>query len=122
MPLPTPAQVKARYPALVAVSDSTIQVIINESVPMFDEAKWGAFYEQGMIAYVAHVVTVDQKLAAGNSNAQLGVLLSKKVGDVQVNYQGAQSLNATDSFYASTTYGQRYLQLKRLVSIGVIAV
>lgn len=121
MATPTPANIKTRYPALVGIPDGAIQLAINDAVPMFDEARWGGWFDQGFAAYVAHMVLADQNLNAGQSAQQVGVLLSKKVGDVQVNYAQPSGITARDAFFAGTTYGQRYLQLRRLVGSGGMA-
>lgn len=113
----TPTQFKARYPEFSTTLDATIQLVIDDAAPWFDVPRWGDFYDQGVAAWVAHTLTVNKKPTTGASGAVSG----KSVGDVSVNYAAPQ-LRAADAFYASTAYGVRYMQLRRLVGMGALAV
>lgn len=121
MATPTAAEIKARYPALSTIADPVIEVAIADAVPWFDADRWGAFYAQGFAAFVAHMVVADQRAAAGNAAGASGLMTSKKVGDVEVQY-AAPAVSIADVAFASTSYGQRYLQLRRLIGIGGISV
>lgn len=121
MSAPTASEIKARYPALASVSDATVNIAIADAEPWFDAERWGAFYAQGVAAFVAHMLTADQA-AAKNASAAAGPIQSKKVGDVQVAYAPTAYRKDTDATFATTIYGQRYLQLRRLVGMGAVAV
>lgn len=118
----TPADIKARYPEMASFTDPQIQIVITDAVPWFDVDRWGGFYEQGVAAFVAHTLTVDKRTAAGGGNAASGPQSQKSVGDVSVSYAVPQFTKPTDAFWATTGYGQRYLQLRRLVGLGALAV
>lgn len=122
MATPTVAEIKARYPALASIPDPTVQIAIDDAACMFNEARWGCLYAQGLAAYVAHQLTVEQRAAAGGSAAAAGPMTAKRVGEVQYSYAAGQFTKATDAFYATTAYGQKYLQLRRLAGIGAAAV
>lgn len=122
MTAPTSSEIKQRYPAFASVPDATIQMAVGDALPWFDEIRWGDFYAQGVAAFVAHMLAQDQASAKSSSAGSAGPVAMKKVGDVQVQYAIPTFSKATDSFYASTPYGQRYLQLRRLVGLGAVAV
>lgn len=121
MAAPTVAEVKARVPALATVADPTIQLAIDDAACLFNEVRWGCYYAQGVACYVGHIVLTEQKAASGTA-AAAGPVTGKRVGDVQVNYATAVFTKATDAFFATTPYGQRYMMLRRLVGIGALAV
>lgn len=121
MTTPTAAEIKARYPELAGIADPTVNIAIADAVPWFNETRWGGFYAQGFAAFVAHMLTVDKRTAAG-AQAQAGPVQAKSVGDASVSYAAPQFTKATDAFYATTAYGQRYLQLRRLAGMGAVAV
>ncbi len=122
MATPTPADIKTRYPAFAAVADATIQLAITDAVPWFDVCRWDTFYAQGFAAFVAHMLTADQAAALGKATGAGGALASKKVGEVEVRYQPIATMKPSDAFFATTIYGQRYLQLRKLVGAGAVAV
>jgi Protein of unknown function (DUF4054) len=121
MATPTAADVKQRYPELASIPDATVNLSIGDAVPFFDEERWGAFFAQGFCAFVAHQLTANARAATG-AQATAGPVASKAVGSVSIAYQAGETLRATDAYYASTAYGQRYLQLRRLVGVGALAV
>ena len=121
MTIPTAEDVKQRYPELTATTDGVINMAIGDAVPFFDQERWGSFFAQGFCAFVAHQVRRNENAAAGGG-AVAGAIASKTVGDVSVSYQAAALLRAGDAYYATTHYGQRYLQLRRIVGLGAIAV
>lgn len=121
MTTPTAAEIKARYPELAGIAGPTVNLAIADAEPWFDVTRWDSFYAQGFAAFVAHMLTVDKKTAAGGQ-ATAGPQQAKSVGDASVSYTAVQFRNPTDAFFATTTYGQRYLQLRRLVGMGALAV
>lgn len=121
MATPTASDVKQRYPELIGISDSTVNLAIADAVPFFDEARWESFFAQGFCAFVAHQLRANERAAAGGGTAS-GPVVSKTVGDVSVSYQAGAALRTGDAYYAATPYGQRYLQLRRIVGLGAVAV
>lgn len=120
MTTPTVSQIKARYPELDSTADEVVQLVIDDAVPWFDEVRWGTFYLQGFAAFVAHMIAMDKRAAAGGQ-AAAGPVQSKSVGDVSTAYASVQ-WKASDAMFATTPYGQKYLQLRRLVGLGALAV
>lgn len=121
MSAPTAAEIKARYPALATIPDATVEFAIEDALPWFDEARWGGFFAQGFAAFVAHTLVVDSA-AAKNPAAASGPVAEKKVGDVSVKYAPLTLSKPSDAAFATTTYGLRYLQLRRFVGLGALAV
>jgi hypothetical protein len=123
MATPTAADIKARYPELATIPDATVNVAIEDAVPWFSECRWGAFYAQGFAAFVAHMLTVDKAAAAGGgSSGAAGPVSQKSVGDVSVSYATPSDVTSGDAYYMRTAYGQRYLQLRKMIGQGAMAV
>lgn len=122
MTAPSASDIKARYPALSDISDPTVSVAIADAAPWFDEQRWGSFYAQGVAAFVAHTLTADKAAAKSASGGASGPVVEKKVGDVVIKYSPTSYRKDTDASFATTIYGQRYLQLRRMVGMGAVAV
>jgi hypothetical protein len=122
MTTPTASEIKTRYPALASISDPAVDLAIADAVPWFDVSRWGSFYAQGFAAFVAHMLTADQAAAKSASGGAAGPVIEKKVGDVGIKYAPTAYRKDTDAQFATTIYGQRYLQLRRMVGMGAVAV
>jgi Protein of unknown function (DUF4054) len=123
MPTPTPADIKAFFPQFFGETDARLQVFINLADPYFDVDRWGGFYFEGLVNFVAHEVTMANAAAkAGSAGPGAGDNLTKKVGDVAVGKDSALlNLQAKDP-YMRTLYGQKYASLRRLVGMGAVVI
>lgn len=107
----TPLTFKTRFPEFDSKSNETIQMLIDEaSLIIFN---FGDLQDIAMNYLVAHLLTLNGKSTASQQ------VSSKNVGSVSVSF-------ATDSdsssFYASTSYGQMYLDLRKRLSKGNVRV
>ena len=122
----TPAQFKALFTQFAAEDDDRVQGFLDLAAPYFNVERWGAFYTEGLANLVAHsIVTANAEqaaFAAAPNQLQAGDVVGKTVGAVSVTRDG-QLLNkqAADPFLR-TTYGQRYVYLRRKAGMGGIAV
>lgn len=119
----TPTYFKTIYPEFATVADERVQIFIDGADGYFDQGRWDSFYTQGLGALVAHdlaLATPELKLAGivGASDGKT----SKKVGPVQVTYAAELVVAAASNPYMRSVYGQKYLELRRLVGGGAIAV
>lgn len=123
MSTPTPADLKARYPEFNEADDNQVGLFISEAALEVNERRWGRFYTAGVLALAAHMLSIATRRRGGTGAGALpGPLTGKKVGEVQLNY-AAPTVNSLDeSALAATAYGQRYLQLRKLVAIPVVVV
>lgn len=116
----TPAEFKALFPEFSAEADGDVQLFIDRSLAHVDAGIWGDLYSDGVGYWVAHEIT------AANANALGGVMSadvsSKKIGDVQVTRDAVLLARQSDNPFLRTTYGQKYLYLRKQFGIGALAV
>lgn len=118
---PTAATLKVRYPEFAAVPDATVTMILDEAIrdvgPSWIEDDRAA----AQMALAAHWLATQGgaggTVTAGSTSFQTAGPVSRvKVGDVETTFgtggsSGGSSGSAGD--YRSTSYGQRFLQLRR---------
>ncbi|QHJ84905.1 MAG: hypothetical protein [Caudoviricetes sp.] len=118
------------YPEFIKVSDSTIEYFLESSALVVSEKAWGKLYKLGLFAYTAHRLAVKGFLNIGldgnpvfNNGENFKTVSSKTAGGLSISYtsQNVSTSNASDYDLASTSYGQEYLRLRRLITpVGVI--
>ena len=105
------------YPNSVLLFWSTV------AASLIDANRWGPLFTQGMELFVAHNVALQQAGIVAAANGGIpgganGVISSKKVGDVSVNYDNADVMLPNAGHWNQTTYGRQYLQMARLLGGG----
>lgn len=121
-----PARFRLALPEFSAVTDDRLNYLIEKADPYFDVCRWGDFLEDGVIYWIAHRLFMDQvrekqaknPLAFANSFA----VTNKSVGDVSVGRDAGLLAKAYDSEYNLSPYGQLFLNLRKKVGIGALAV
>lgn len=108
----TPSGFKTRYEEFDSVSDSKIQVFLDDSELELNVSVWGSYYDKGGYALAAHGL----KLSQLESSVPGGSISSKKVGDVQINYNVKSPDSSLEYYYNSTPYGQEYYRLMQLIA------
>lgn len=114
----TPAQLKLALPPLASVDNDLIQIYIGLADPWFDEARWGAFYAEGLANWVANELVLNSIPL----NATDGIEVSKSVGDTSFSLHSELVLAQTKDRAQRTRYGQRYRQLADMVGAGGVIV
>jgi len=119
----TPAEFKTRFPEFASETDARVQLFITDADPVFDVERWDTFYPAGVAYYVAHKLAVaNAQVTAGTAGLLFSDAVNKKVGDLQVQRSEAALLRKMEDPMMSTTYGQEYRRLQKLVGIGAHAV
>lgn len=114
----TPATIKARFPEFATIPDDTIQMYIDDSVPDFNVPLWGNMLDQGQSYFVASMLFTN--VVNTLNMASTAPIQNKSAGNASVGYaQTAVDYNDTDMLHYSNKYGQRYLQLRRLLGTAV---
>ena len=125
--LPTPAELKAFYPAFAAVPDDTIQLYIDRvSGPGGDvDQSWPeGVYKAAVMAAAAHRMARNGVLSAGASGGgsgggeSLDGVTSFKSGTFSVQISEAYVKAQVQGGWESTTWGQDYLELLERVKRG----
>jgi hypothetical protein len=112
---------KLRFGNFACYTDEKIQVFIDEAVLILNEIWWGDKYNLGLNYLTAHLLSlsVKEESASNKAVATSGPISSKSVDGVSVSFSSYSPQDEDDAFYMSTTYGQRYLQLRG--SLGIPA-
>lgn len=117
----TPAMFVARFPEFTGILTGSVQPIIDEAVLMIDENRWGDLYNTGIGYYVAHHMAVAKIQATGDAGASLPATMMK-AGSLTMQYHSLEESRAGEAFYQSTSYGQKLLELKKIIGLGAFVV
>ena len=120
MPI-TSSDVKTRYPELSAIDDSVLLALITDTTAMFNLTRWATLYTAGHCSLVAHYAALGSGQATGMKSVS-GQASSKSVDGVSVTYATYQPGSFSESFFASTPYGQMYWMLTKTVGKGASCV
>lgn len=114
-----------RFDEFKGVSEVKINHALDDAKLQISSKVWGSFYEVGVYNLTAHILASSGALGGedNNSFAPIKEATSKTVGALSIGYASAKTgFENTKGNYHLTKYGQRYLELLRLVSlhIGVV--
>ena len=110
----TPSIFKIRFPEFASINDTLVQMMLDEAYLLISDNK----YQDTMVLYwTAHNLVIQQNQSSGNSSPSI-TIASEAVGNVNTSYANPTIDNTSVSFYMSTSYGQKYLEYKRALSIG----
>lgn len=116
----TVASFKTRFPSFATVSNSTIEMLLAEAVVILSESYWGVKYDIGVMYYTAHLLALDLNVSAGGYSS-VGQVSSRSVDGVSISYNTV-SQTGTEAWFASTVFGQRFLELQRNLRIAACVV
>ena len=101
---------RARFPEFDLVADSIVLTSIDEALHIF------ALCDLPVLWLTAHLLTLDADSGIGDTGASVdggeGETSSESVGSVSASFK-TQADKGSDTFYASTSYGRRYLTLRK---------
>lgn len=113
-----------RFDEFKGVSETKINHALDDAKLQISNKVWGTFYEVGVYNLTAHILASSGALGGDSGNfAPIKEATSKTVGALSIGYASAKTgFENTKGNYHLTKYGQRYLELLRLVSlhIGVV--
>lgn len=113
--VPTVADFKARYPAFATVSDATVGAFLAEGIEKVGVTWIDSDRRSAQMVYTAHLLTLE---GLGESKeAQLAGFKSLSVGSLSLS-RGEVSADAYGTL-GSTSYGQRFIELRRLSFPGI---
>lgn len=105
------------------VSDEMVELWLEMTIPLVSEKRFGKVYEQALALLTAHRM----KLAGFGDNTfgKVGDTLrvgSYSEGETSVSFTPSQQTNLSpDADLALTTYGLKYLALRRMCIIPILA-
>ena len=126
----TIADFRTRFPEFcdrTLYPDARIQLFIDDTVCWMgtDENHWcssGQKYNYAQAYLTAHLLTKGTNSSAGDSSGAAGPITSKTAGGVSVTRSSIDTSNmsTTDADFSSTTYGQRYMEIRDQCFIGML--
>jgi len=97
-------------------TDERVQLFLEDS-ELIVPTSWGNVRDVGIYYLTAHELAVSIKTTSGSSGG-VAQVASKSVEGVSVSYNNKTAENSTEDYYASTSYGKRYLDLARRKNVG----
>ena len=113
----TTSTFKTRFPEFESQDNDRVQLFLDDSATQISETKFGTSYDLAISYITAHYLSLATKTANGSSGS-VGAVASKSVEGVSVSYNQATANNQNESYYASTSYGQRYLEIRSQITTG----
>lgn len=111
-------QFKVRYPEFSSVSNALISLVMDEASARIGDTWVDGDGNRARMLLTAHILTMEGepgRTATGQGSAGTGLVKRDKVGDVETEFAVPSSStgSSSTSAYASTFYGQQYLDLVR---------
>lgn len=103
--------IRDHFSEFSGLSDTVINQWMAQAERRVNRTQWGEKADDAVLWLTAHLLAFTQPMACGKSPAS-GPMASKKVGDLAVTFKIKDADRASDSFLASTPYGQYYLTLR----------
>lgn len=116
----TTAEFKLRFPEFASEDDALIQIYIDDAVVILNEAYWGTRYDLGLYYYTAHTLRLRLNSTA-SSGATVAQVARKAVDGTSVAYNISPDAPG-GAWLNSTSYGQRYLELRSSLGVPAIVV
>ena len=105
---PTVVQVKTRFPEFADVDDAQVEFAIEEAM-LAVGSNWSSGYNIAALYLTAHYIA--SAVAASNSSSGAsGEIASESFGRISISYAQSTSASATD--LTTSSYGERYLELR----------
>ncbi|EDJ8987702.1 DUF4054 domain-containing protein [Salmonella enterica subsp. diarizonae] len=114
-----------RYPEFASVAPARIEVALQDAANQMSRKVWNRLYEQGLHALAAHLLYAAGALTpSGSSNGKpLQTITSRSVAGVSLGYSAPDAgFVASHDGYGSSSFGQEYLRLRKLVGVHVLAI
>ena len=112
---------KLRFPEFDSIPDARIQLYIDDSELFLSTCAWGPFYNLAQSYYVA--ANVQTFVVQENDPSTAAAITNKTVAQLSVGMSvTAISIDNGDTLFLSNKYGQRYLQIRDQVIMGIFTV
>lgn len=114
-----------RYPEFASVAPARIEGALQDAANQMSRKVWNQLYEQGLHALAAHLLYAAGALTpSGSSNGKpVQVITSRAVAGVSLGFSAPDAgFGANHDGYASSSYGQEYIRLRKLVGVHVLAI
>jgi len=116
-----PTEFKTRFPEFSTITDPRIQIFIDDSTLLIVEATWGTLYSLAVCYLTAHYLALAEQSSNGDSGS-VGNVASQAVDGTSISFNNPVMSSASQAFYNSTSYGQRFYSLIRSLGVGAATV
>lgn len=115
----TVAQFRIDFPQFAddtAYPDSNIERSLTRSALRLDSTVWGSLYDEAQSYLAAHLLAV-----SGSANLTQGLIGQVTTITIpgEISVSGGSGSSGSSSGYSSTTYGQQFEELQKLIYGGV---
>lgn len=113
-----------RYPEFASVAPARIEGALQDAANQMSRKVWNKLYEQGLHALAAHLLYAAGALTpSGSSNGKpVQTITSRSVAGVSLGYSAPDAgFGTSHDGYGSSSFGQEYLRLRKLVGVHVLA-
>lgn len=112
---------QTRFQEFANTEEAQIQLFLDDAaLLMGSKARWLSFYDTAHEYYAAHLLSVSEHTATGDSGI-LAPVKRQEVDDVVIENAISPIEPSFDDLF-STAYGKRYNQYRRICFIGVYGV
>lgn len=126
----TPSSFRSDFPEFGNVTvypDSQVNLYITLAVVQVTQPKWGAYTDYGTELFVAHYLSIENQEAksvarGGTPGMRPGAIASEGVGPASVSYDNASATLKDGGDFNKTTYGIRFLKMRREIGVGGVQV
>lgn len=105
----TAKQIKDCFAEFAGLSDALVDKWRLQAERRVNLVQWGNKSDDAILWLTAHLLKLEKQLSIGGT-AAAGPIERKKVGDIEVEYKVPEK--SSDSFLATTSYGQYFIDLK----------
>ncbi|NEZ65524.1 DUF4054 domain-containing protein [Leptolyngbyaceae cyanobacterium CCMR0082] len=119
----TVADFKLDYPEFDSEEDTRVERLLTRAALRIDATQFGECYDEAHGLVVAHLLARSKESANSNGKGQ-GALVSVQVeNQYSERYADPNSaISKADSEYASTTYGQQFLELRNALIVPILII
>lgn len=118
----TPTTFKVRFPEFISENNDRVQVFIDDAVVQINEVFWSTKFDIGISYLAAHFLELANTSVVGGGASVGGMVSGQSVDGTSINFAVPTIKDTKESFYMSTTYGQRYWALLKSLGSGAISV
>ena len=93
---------------LASVSDGYLQCVLDNEAACLIGDMWGDLRKVGEALVAAHIAAKELQ----GSNGPAGPVVSESAGGLSRSYASPGGQSRSDSYWATTSFGQRYLNLR----------
>lgn len=105
---------------LSAFPPDAVAYWLGVAVARLPAMRWGDNLSEGIVLFAAHRLALARQMAGSSASGSGAPVSSKSVGGVSIAYNWEAGTLDRAGAYNLTPYGREFLQLARMVGMGVV--